>query len=68
MHHVAATFMLLQNADLDIFKNFSKDDYKRVRHLLIMMVLSTDMSSHFTSLGKLNGRLTTSGNIQKSSK
>lgn len=61
MHHVAATFILFQAQELDIFKNFSPEDFKRVRHLLIIMVLSTDMASHFTSLGKLNGRLTTTG-------
>ena len=51
----------------EIFKNFSREDYSKIRERIIGMILATDMSMHFTDIAKLKGRLTTSGikNIKK---
>jgi hypothetical protein len=41
----------------DIFENFTKQDYKKSRQLMINLVLSTDMSRHFSELGKFKARI-----------
>ena len=38
-------------------ENFSKQDYKKARQLMINRVLSTDMSKHFSELGKFKERI-----------
>ena len=56
-HHVAAAFGLLKDDQYNIFKTFSKENYKAIREKMIAMVLSTDMSQHFTDVAQLKGRL-----------
>ena len=52
-HHVAQTFLLLRDNDLNILKNFNWSDYRKIREIIIKMVLSTDMANHNTNLNVL---------------
>uniref|UniRef100_A0A3Q4B757 Phosphodiesterase n=1 Tax=Mola mola TaxID=94237 RepID=A0A3Q4B757_MOLML len=45
-HHLSAAFRLLQNDQMNIFINLTKEEWVELRSLVIEMVLSTDMSSH----------------------
>lgn len=42
----------------NIFENFSKEDFKKARLLMIESVLATDMQKHFSELGKFKSRVT----------
>jgi 3'5'-cyclic nucleotide phosphodiesterase len=46
-HHVASSFALIQQEKYNIFMNFDKADYKKIRAKMIGCILSTDMSKHF---------------------
>jgi len=48
-HHLATTFDVLKmDANkYDIFEQFDRDQYKRMRSIMIGAILSTDMSDHF---------------------
>lgn len=56
-HHVASTFSLIKQDKYNIFKNFEKADYKKVRKTMINCILATDMSKHFADLGKFKSRV-----------
>lgn len=45
--HCSKTFQLLENNELNIFKNFSNEDFLLIRKKMISEILSTDMSFHF---------------------
>ena len=45
--HCAKTFQLLENNDINIFSNFSKEDFLLLRKKMIGEILATDMSFHF---------------------
>jgi|LauGreDrversion4_2_1035121.scaffolds.fasta_scaffold101536_1 3',5'-cyclic-nucleotide phosphodiesterase len=47
----------LAKGSCNILENLSKADYKRVRSMMINLVLATDMSKHFSELGKLKARI-----------
>ncbi|CAF0928461.1 unnamed protein product [Rotaria sordida] len=65
-HHVSAAFRLMRIDDYNILSEFSSDEYKNFRHLVIEMVLATDMSSHFTQLKTMKSLLSMPENIEKS--
>ncbi|CAF1477099.1 unnamed protein product, partial [Adineta steineri] len=46
-HHVSAAFRLMRIDDYNILSEFTPEEFKNFRHLVIEMVLATDMSSHF---------------------
>ena len=48
--HCAKTFKLLENNDVNIFSNFSNEDFLSLRKKIIREILSTDMSNHFKVL------------------
>lgn len=52
-HHLAVAFQLLQQEKCDIFINVSKKQRQTLRHLVIEMVLATDMSKHVRHLAHL---------------
>lgn len=52
--------MILGESSLDIFKNFSKEDFKKFRDISVDMVLSTDMTKHFADISKLKSRISAS--------
>ena len=43
--------------DCNIIENFSNDDFKKFREIIISIILSTDMAKHFTDIAKIKGRL-----------
>ena len=45
--HCAKTFQLLENDEINIFSNFSKEDFLLLRKKMIGEILATDMSFHF---------------------
>ena len=53
-HHVSTGFKV--GKELKVFNKMERDDYKKFRQLVIIMVLGTDMSKHFQSLGKFKGK------------
>ncbi|CAF3698588.1 unnamed protein product [Rotaria sp. Silwood1] len=65
-HHVSAAFRLMRIDDYNILSEFTSDEYKNFRHLVIEMVLATDMSSHFTQLKTMKSLLSMPENIEKS--
>lgn len=46
-HHISSVFRLMQDDELNIFINLTKDEFVELRALVIEMVLATDMSCHF---------------------
>lgn len=52
-HHVAQTFLLLRQDELNIFKRFSPKDYTRAREIMIKMVISTDMFYHGANMQQM---------------
>ncbi|XP_032406442.1 calcium/calmodulin-dependent 3',5'-cyclic nucleotide phosphodiesterase 1B isoform X1 [Xiphophorus hellerii] len=45
-HHLSAAFHLLQDDQMNIFINLTREEWMEMRSLVIEMVLATDMSSH----------------------
>jgi len=64
-HHVSAAFRLMRIDDYNIVSEFTSDEYKNFRHLVIEMVLATDMSSHFTQLKTMKSLLSLPENVEK---
>ncbi|KAK7822294.1 hypothetical protein U0070_014393, partial [Myodes glareolus] len=56
-HHVSAAYRLLQEEEMNIFVNLSRDDWRELRNLVIEMVLSTDMSGHFQLIKTIRNNL-----------
>ncbi|KAF4322093.1 hypothetical protein JM18_002172 [Phytophthora kernoviae] len=46
-YHVAQSFLVMKNADLNVLGELAPDDFKYARDMIIQMVLATDMSKHF---------------------
>ena len=55
-HHIAASFDLMFSEDRNWAGSFSNVDFKKIRHMIIQTVLSTDMTKHFAELGHLKSR------------
>uniref|UniRef100_A0A8C2WZB0 Phosphodiesterase n=1 Tax=Cyclopterus lumpus TaxID=8103 RepID=A0A8C2WZB0_CYCLU len=45
-HHLSAAFRLLQDDQMNIFTNLTREEWMELRSLVVEMVLATDMSSH----------------------
>jgi cAMP-specific phosphodiesterase 4/calcium/calmodulin-dependent 3',5'-cyclic nucleotide phosphodiesterase len=63
--HVSLTYSVIFGGDgeqANIFKNMAPDVFSNTRAKIIKLVLATDMTSHFTKLGKLKTRITTCAN------
>ncbi|KAM5267782.1 dual specificity calcium/calmodulin-dependent 3',5'-cyclic nucleotide phosphodiesterase 1A isoform 2-T2 [Hipposideros larvatus] len=56
-HHVSAAYRLMQEEEMNVLINLSKDDWRDLRNLVIEMVLSTDMSSHFQQIKNIRNSL-----------
>jgi hypothetical protein len=56
-HHVASSFKLMKNHEFNIMAHMEKDDAKALRKKMIGMVLATDMSKHFSEMGKYKSRI-----------
>eukprot|EP00127_Corallochytrium_limacisporum_P005768 Clim_evm147s210 gene=Clim_evmTU147s210 len=57
--HVSKALTILKQPDCDVFANFSEQQFKRIRLLMIEMILNTDMAYHFELMGKFSGVSTT---------
>ncbi len=56
-HHIAASFEVMCQASNNILVNFSAENFKKIRQLMIGCVLGTDMAKHMAELGKFKSRL-----------
>ncbi|XP_052349470.1 dual specificity calcium/calmodulin-dependent 3',5'-cyclic nucleotide phosphodiesterase 1A-like isoform X2 [Oncorhynchus keta] len=56
-HHVSAAYRLMQEDEMNILVNLSKDDWRELRTLVIEMVMSTDMSCHFQQIKSMRNAL-----------
>ncbi|XP_061442888.1 dual specificity calcium/calmodulin-dependent 3',5'-cyclic nucleotide phosphodiesterase 1C isoform X4 [Rhineura floridana] len=65
-HHLSAAFRLLQDdEEMNILSNFSKDDWREFRALVVEMVLATDMSCHFQQIKAMKNALQQPEGIDK---
>ncbi|XP_027721900.1 calcium/calmodulin-dependent 3',5'-cyclic nucleotide phosphodiesterase 1A isoform X2 [Vombatus ursinus] len=64
-HHVSAVYRLMQEEEMNILANLSKDDWRDLRNLVIEMVLSTDMSGHFQQIKTIRSTLQQPEGIDK---
>ncbi|KAI9987742.1 hypothetical protein PInf_023786 [Phytophthora infestans] len=46
-YHVAQSFLVMKNSDLNVLGQLAPDDFKYARDMIIQMVLATDMAKHF---------------------
>ncbi|XP_069087130.1 dual specificity calcium/calmodulin-dependent 3',5'-cyclic nucleotide phosphodiesterase 1B isoform X1 [Pleurodeles waltl] len=65
-HHVSAVFRIMQDEELNIFVNLTKDEFTELRSLVIEMVLATDMSCHFQQVKSVKTSLQQLETIDKS--
>ena len=57
-HHLAASFALMtKHEGCNWAVKMSPNDFKRMRHVIIQTVLTTDMTKHFVELGTVNSRI-----------
>ncbi|KAJ8319894.1 hypothetical protein KUTeg_001481 [Tegillarca granosa] len=45
-HHCSVAFEILEKKHCNLFRNLTKDDYKRLREGMIRCILATDMAKH----------------------
>ncbi|XP_051566071.1 dual specificity calcium/calmodulin-dependent 3',5'-cyclic nucleotide phosphodiesterase 1A-like isoform X1 [Myxocyprinus asiaticus] len=64
-HHVSAAYRLMQEDEMNILVNLSKDDWRELRTLVIEMVMSTDMSCHFHQIKTMRNALQQPEGIDK---
>ncbi|XP_061089789.1 dual specificity calcium/calmodulin-dependent 3',5'-cyclic nucleotide phosphodiesterase 1A-like isoform X2 [Conger conger] len=64
-HHVSAAYRLMQEDEMNILVNLSKDDWRELRSLVIEMVMSTDMSCHFQQIKTMRNNLQQPEGIDK---
>ncbi|XP_030436616.1 calcium/calmodulin-dependent 3',5'-cyclic nucleotide phosphodiesterase 1A isoform X1 [Gopherus evgoodei] len=64
-HHVSAAYRLMQEDEMNILANLTKDDWRELRSLVIEMVLSTDMSGHFQQIKTMRHTLQQTEGIDK---
>uniref|UniRef100_A0A8C2QWU5 Phosphodiesterase n=1 Tax=Capra hircus TaxID=9925 RepID=A0A8C2QWU5_CAPHI len=53
----SAAYRLMQEEEMNVLVNLSKDDWRDLRNLVIEMVLSTDMSGHFQQIKNIRNSL-----------
>ncbi|XP_062813162.1 high affinity cAMP-specific and IBMX-insensitive 3',5'-cyclic phosphodiesterase 8A isoform X4 [Anolis carolinensis] len=46
-HHVSAVYHLMQSDEMNILVNLTAEEWRELRHLVIEMILATDMTQHF---------------------
>ncbi|XP_029943431.1 calcium/calmodulin-dependent 3',5'-cyclic nucleotide phosphodiesterase 1A-like [Salarias fasciatus] len=64
-HHVSAAYRLLQEDDMNMLSNLSRDDWRELRNLVVEMVLATDMSCHFQQIKAMKNYLQQPESIDK---
>lgn len=56
-HHIATTFKIMQKPECSILAKMGKEDYVRLRKIVINNILATDMKEHFTLLHNFEVRV-----------
>lgn len=56
-HHVAAAFSILRRPEYNFLESLPEDSYRRLRHVVISLVLSTDMADHARLVDAFKGTL-----------
>jgi len=51
-HHCAIAFKLLLDPQNDVFELLSEAQYWNVRQIIVLMILSSDISNHFEQISK----------------
>ncbi|XP_063174174.1 dual specificity calcium/calmodulin-dependent 3',5'-cyclic nucleotide phosphodiesterase 1A isoform X1 [Candoia aspera] len=64
-HHVSAAYKIMQEEEMNILMNLTKDEWRELRNLVIEMVLSTDMSGHFQQIKTMRHTLQQPEGIDK---
>ncbi|XP_056129004.1 dual specificity calcium/calmodulin-dependent 3',5'-cyclic nucleotide phosphodiesterase 1B-like [Lampris incognitus] len=64
-HHLSAAFRLLQEDQMNIFTNLTREEWMELRSLVIEMVLATDMSSHLLQVKAMKSCLQQQERIDK---
>ncbi|KAJ8253133.1 hypothetical protein GJAV_G00209490 [Gymnothorax javanicus] len=64
-HHVSAAYRLMQDDEMNILMNLSKDDWRELRALVVEMVMCTDMSCHFQQIKTMKSCLQEPDGIDK---
>ncbi|XP_048341351.1 dual specificity calcium/calmodulin-dependent 3',5'-cyclic nucleotide phosphodiesterase 1A isoform X2 [Sphaerodactylus townsendi] len=64
-HHVSAAYRIMQEEEMNILVNLTKDEWRELRNLVIEMVLSTDMSGHFQQIKTMRHSLQQTEGIDK---
>ncbi|XP_077779863.1 dual specificity calcium/calmodulin-dependent 3',5'-cyclic nucleotide phosphodiesterase 1B isoform X1 [Podarcis muralis] len=65
-HHISAVFRMMQEDEMNILVNLTKDEFVELRSLVIEMVLATDMSCHFQQVKSMKTSLQQLERIDKS--
>uniref|UniRef100_A0A8C0XGN8 PDEase domain-containing protein n=1 Tax=Castor canadensis TaxID=51338 RepID=A0A8C0XGN8_CASCN len=65
-HHISSVFRMMQDDEMNIFINLTKDEFVELRALVIEMVLATDMSCHFQQVKTMRTALQQLERIDKS--
>ncbi|XP_042802686.1 calcium/calmodulin-dependent 3',5'-cyclic nucleotide phosphodiesterase 1B isoform X2 [Panthera leo] len=65
-HHISSVFRMMQDDEMNIFINLTKDEFVELRALVIEMVLATDMSCHFQQVKCMKTALQQLERIDKS--
>ena len=61
--HISKIYSILNKEECNIFAYLSENDWQVCRKIIIEMILETDMSKHFESLGKFRTRSSSIGDI-----
>uniref|UniRef100_A0A4W4HN50 3',5'-cyclic-nucleotide phosphodiesterase n=1 Tax=Electrophorus electricus TaxID=8005 RepID=A0A4W4HN50_ELEEL len=64
-HHLSSTFCILQNEQMNIFTNLSREEWVELRSLVIEMVLATDMSFHILQVKAMKHSLQQQERVDK---
>uniref|UniRef100_A0A672IPJ8 Phosphodiesterase n=1 Tax=Salarias fasciatus TaxID=181472 RepID=A0A672IPJ8_SALFA len=64
-HHLSAAFHLLQDEQMNIFTNLTREEWMELRSLVIEMVLATDMSSHLLQVKAMKSCLQQQERVDK---
>ncbi|KPP79059.1 calcium/calmodulin-dependent 3',5'-cyclic nucleotide phosphodiesterase 1B-like [Scleropages formosus] len=64
-HHISAAFRLLQDEEMNIFINLTREEWMELRALVIEMVLATDMSYHLQQVKTMKACLQQPEGIEK---
>ncbi|KAJ6665184.1 hypothetical protein lerEdw1_004232 [Lerista edwardsae] len=65
-HHVSAAYRIMQEDEMNILVNLTKDEWRELRSLVIEMVLATDMSGHFQQIKSMRHTIQQTEGIDKS--